>query len=75
MRTSMKIWSNRKSALKNMDQYDGETTEGLYCTGGYKTTIETMDVNPDVLALYKQYRSDQDGPYVKVYGIYKKGEQ
>lgn len=64
----MIIYSSKKTALNNINVINYKT--GLYCTGEYNTNIKTMDVSNDkIVALYKSYRKDRKGSYVKIYYI------
>lgn len=64
----MKVYSSKKTALNNIEAGNYRTI--LYCTGEYKTSIKTMDVSNDkIVALYKSYRKDRHGSYVKIYCI------
>lgn len=64
----MKIYSSKKVALKNINVTNYRT--GLYCTSKYKTSIKTMNVTSDkIVSLYKSYRNDRYGNYVKIYCI------
>lgn len=66
----MKIYSSKKAALKSINV--GNYTFGSYCNGKYKSDIQTMNINSDkIVALYKSYRSDRYGSYVKIYCIEK----
>lgn len=66
----MKIYSSKKTALNNINVNVTNYRTILYCTGEYKTTIKTMDVSNDkIVALYKSYRKDRHGSYVKIYCI------
>lgn len=70
----MKIYSNKKAALNsvNIKSY----TTGLYCTGEYKTSIKEVEVrNESIRALYKSYRKDRHGSYVKIYYISERDDQ
>ncbi len=61
----MKIYSSKKVALNNIPK--GNYKSQPYCNGKYKTSIKKID-NPskDVKAIYKSYRKDNFGSYVKL---------
>ena len=66
----MKVYSSKKTALNNINVNVTNYRTILYCTGEYKTSIKTMDISNDkILALYKSYRKDRYGSYVKIYCI------
>ena len=66
----MKIYSSKKTALNNINTNVTNYKAGLYCTGEYVTSIKTMEVSNDkIIALYKSYRNDRHGSYVKIYCI------
>lgn len=66
----MKIYSSKKAALNNIDTNLTDFKVGLYCSGKYNSNIKTMDISNDkIVALYKSYRSDSYGAYVKIYCI------
>ena len=66
----MKIYSSKKTALNNINVNVTNYKTGLYCTGEYNTNIKKMDITNDkIIALYKSYRSDRHGSYVKIYCI------
>ena len=66
----MKIYSSKKAALNNINVNVTNYKTVLYCTGEYVTSIKEIDVkNENIVALYKSYRSDKYGSYVKIYCI------
>ena len=66
----MKVYSSKKTALNNINVNVTNYKAVLYCTGEYVTSIKTMEVSNDkIVALYKSYRSDRHGSYVKIYCI------
>lgn len=73
---TLKIYSSKKVALNSID-FDPFAGVTIFpaCTGKYKTSIKEMETSKDVSALYKSYRSDRHGKYVKVYAISKNKER
>ena len=66
----MKVYSSKKAALNSINVNVTNYKAVLYCTGEYITSIKTMDVsNEKIVALYKSYRKDRHGSYVKIYCI------
>lgn len=66
----MKIYSSKKAALNNINTNVSNYKIVLYCTGEYVTSIKELDVRNDkIIALYKSYRKDRYGSYVKIYCI------
>ena len=66
----MKIYSSKKAALNNINTNVTNYKIILYCTGEYVTSIKELDVTNDKIeALYKSYRKDRYGSYVKIYCI------
>ena len=66
----MKVYSSKKTALNNINVNVTNYKAVLYCTGEYNTNIKEMDISNDkIVALYKSYRNDRHGSYVKIYCI------
>lgn len=66
----MKIYSSKKAALNNINTNVTNYKIILYCTGEYVTSIKELDVTNDkIVALYKSYRKDRYGSFVKIYCI------
>jgi hypothetical protein len=64
----MKIYSSKKAAINSINVTNYRV--GLYCNGKYNSDIKTMNVSSEkIVALYKSYRSDSYGSYVKIYCI------
>lgn len=64
----LKVFSSKKTALNNLPI--GNYESSLYCTGQYETSINeiTTSIN-NIKAIYKSYRNDRYGNYVKLYCI------
>ena len=69
---TVKIYSSKKAALNNITKPYKDFYIMKACTGGYKPAISEWDDAEDLLAVYKQYRSEGLEKYVIIYGIYKK---
>ena len=69
---TVKIYSSKKAALNNITKPYKDYKIMKACTGGYIPTISEWDDADDLLAVYKQYRSEGLEKYVIIYGIYKK---
>lgn len=66
----MRIYSSKQAALNSINANVTDYRIILYCTGEYVTSIKEIDVTNDkIVALYKSYRKDRHGSYVKIYCI------